>query len=139
MFVKSLREDGYITITAPNSCDLLIPSFTYEWIIWICEHVECSGDLKTAEKYFEIIKKVIWMHIDKMADGLLKNTCGEAYWHFYDWADGLDGTNPDKEEFSIDFYEEFDAVSNLLFYMLNRVFVVLRMRDYLYRTARILL
>lgn len=115
ILADSVRGDGHICITAPNSLDFVIPSFTYEWIIWMCEHIEYTNHLEVAVEYYPLIKDVIMAHISKISDGLLKNDKGNQYWHFYDWAEGLDGTSS-KDEFSSDFYEEYDVIANLLFY-----------------------
>jgi len=101
---SSLREDGYLDLTAPSSGKKTIPCFTLVWIIWLAEYV-----LQTSDKYYFMqhepkVKKIITQMQRTMVDGIIPTPTGERIWNFYDWAEELD-----------DVSEKYDALLNMYF------------------------
>lgn len=122
LLMKTLKDDGYLDITAPNDFDLTIPTFTLEWIIWATEYLMQSNDFETAVVYDEAFEKILSKHFERFENGLLKNLEGDRYWHFYDWSPYLDGVKEVEGVPTQDFYMEFDCAVNItLYYALTKV------------------
>lgn len=123
LIASSMRDDGFIDVCAPADASIdgktgtAIPCFSFIWIVWVCEYVKLSGDLKSGEKYYEKIKYMLGKYIGMFEGGLYKNSRDVRYWHFYDWEDFLAGMNPAHSRKFDDFYiREFDAPSNMFLY-----------------------
>lgn len=101
----STRDDGLFKITAPNSSNRTIPSFTIVWLIWVAEYI-----IQTSDKSFLIqmepkILRLINKFEKDLKDDLLPLPQGDGIWNFYDWAEGLDDVKN----------KEFDSIYNLYF------------------------
>jgi len=92
---QSLREDGYLSLTAPTATKLTIPTFTFSWILAAAEHLLYSGDYGVARRNYETIAHILNRRISELQDHLLPQPSGKDYWNFYDWAPGLSGTGED--------------------------------------------
>ncbi len=89
----SLKEDGYLELCAPLEFDITIPSFSMAWMIESAEHYLYSGNADAAKPAYERAKRMMDVYIGSMKNGLLPCPTGKRYWHFYDWADGVNGVD----------------------------------------------
>lgn len=44
---RSMRENGYVNTCAPCDINLYIPSFSFIWIIALCDYMNYSNDVST--------------------------------------------------------------------------------------------
>ncbi len=90
LFSGAMREDGFLRLTAPSRFHRLIPVFTTIWPLEIYEHLLFSGDFSVWDKQRDnlrcICAKLLALRDEKSA---LYRADGEGYWHFYEWAPGL--------------------------------------------------
>ncbi|MFR1518144.1 MAG: family 78 glycoside hydrolase catalytic domain [Clostridia bacterium] len=91
-----LREDGLLELCAPARVSAVIPSFSLIWIIELYEYILYSGDLEFAYAMWPCAEKIIrtfW----RSAKGrdLLGPLCGQGYWNFYEWSQGLSDGYPE--------------------------------------------
>lgn len=89
---KGLKSDGFLEMCAPAEIEITIPAFTFAWVLAVADHHLHSGDTDAARRFFPIITQVMEKRAQAAEDGLLPCPAGPRYWHFYDWADGLDGS-----------------------------------------------
>jgi hypothetical protein len=115
---RTTGADGYQELCAPMKHDLTIPSFTMTWFLAMNDYLMYSGDKKFVAGKFPLMKRMIEGYLKEVNDGLLPCPPGKRYWHFYDWAPGLDGTmDEDCTKFSTVEGVRFDAPFNFLFVM----------------------
>lgn len=111
-----LNDDGFLELCAPARVPITIPSFTLAWVLAIADHLLYSGDLKAARDHFSTLKTVISAREFSVKDGLIPSPCGDRYWHFYEWANGLDGAVYIKDPAIC----RFDAPLNLMYCLAAR-------------------
>jgi hypothetical protein len=51
-----------------------------------------SGDTAFVGRMLPLMRRMLDRYIATLSDGLFPCPLGKRFWHFYDWADGLDGT-----------------------------------------------
>jgi hypothetical protein len=111
-----LKDDGYLEMCAPAAISLTIPSFSLCWILEVADYFRFSGDLNFIRAQMPRIKKMIDTYINTLIDSLLPCPIGKRYWHFYDWANGLDGCAPGHDPFfKVLDAPRFDAPLNAFF------------------------
>ncbi len=88
---KSIKDDGYLEMCAPAKIAITIPSFSMAWVMECGDHYLFSGDRDVAKEAFPSVAKIMGSCIKNMVGDLLPCPTGERFWHFYDWAPGLDG------------------------------------------------
>ncbi len=101
----SQRSDGLLGITAPGNSPITIPVFSLAWIISLEKYTLYSGDVEFAREKLLCARKIL--DAFEVEDGLVKNKLGDAFWNFYEWSQGLDGTSCKTCE--------FDAVSSFYY------------------------
>lgn len=113
---KGLQPDGYLELCAPADLPITIPSFTMAWIMALADHLLYSGDINYAAHQFPVVKQILNARPSVLIDDLLPCPQGARYWHFYDWASGLDGTvMGDCTKFAEVKGVRFDAPLNMFF------------------------
>ena len=112
---RSIKDDGFLEMCAPARIDITIPSFSMAWVMESADHLLFSGDVEAAGASLPSVTKMMDISIGRMVDGLLPCPTGPRYWHFYDWAPGLDGTNPNGRGWLALQESRFDAPLNLFF------------------------
>ena len=88
---QGLREDGQLELCAPARIPITIPSFSLAWILELDDHLLYSGRLEPARRALPRVQAMLDVYRTCWKDGLLVSPRGAPYWHFYEWADGLDG------------------------------------------------
>lgn len=90
---KGLREDGILELCAPARVPVTIPIFSLVWISEIYEHGLHSGNSELFNEFFDTIKIIIdTVKKDRdQASGLYRLGQEKAFWHFYEWTEGLSG------------------------------------------------
>jgi len=89
LLADSLKEDGFLSLTAPSVVPIAIPSFSLLWVVAVQEHLLHSGDVDQAKRMLTTVRSMLEQLIARMEDGLLATPTDPAYWNFYDWAPGL--------------------------------------------------
>lgn len=85
--------DGFMELCAPAHHDFTIPAFTFAWYLAVREHLLYGGDTASAKKRLPVMKPMLGKVLEKLDGDLLPTPTGKRYWHFYDWARGMDGTD----------------------------------------------
>ncbi len=90
---RGLKADGYLELCAPAEISITIPCFSMAWIIALADHLMYTGDTTFASKQLERVKLMLDIYHNSLDEGLLQLPVGKRYWHFYEWADGLEGAH----------------------------------------------
>ena len=99
LMMHSLREDGLLELCAPGRVPVNIPSFSAVFVREVLEYVEYSKDRSLAEEIFPGLKKIVDAFAERMLENsLVPQYCEEGYWNFYEWREGIDGYDWNKEE-----------------------------------------
>lgn len=113
---RSLKPDGYLELCAPAEIPITIPSFSLQWILELAEHLLYGGDVEFARLQYPQVRRMVETYAGSINQGLMPCPQGDRYWHFYDWAPGLDGTERDNcAKFASLDSPRFDAPLNMLF------------------------
>jgi hypothetical protein len=89
---KGLGEDGYLELCAPAKISITIPSFSMAWIMELADHMLYSGRTGLVKRNLPRVKSMLDVYARNVKNNLLASPQGKRYWHFYEWADGLDGS-----------------------------------------------
>lgn len=112
---RGLKSDCFLELCAPSQLPITIPSFSMVWVLAVADHLLYSGNTEYAQAMYPIVKIMINSWLSMLKDGLLPCPIGPRYWHFYDWASGLDGTlQSDCTRFDVLENLRYDAILNLL-------------------------
>ncbi len=115
---RSTGPDGYQELCAPMKCPITIPSFTMTWFLAMNDYLMYSGDAAFIADSFPRMQRMLESYRLTLKDGLLPSPSGKRYWHLYDWAEGLDGTEQnDCRNFAVVDRLRFDAPLNLFYVM----------------------
>ena len=114
---QGLRKDGYLEMCAPANIPVTIPSFTMMWFLALDDYLLYSGDIDFVNKHFFQLRRMMDRYLATSNDGLLPSPKGERFWHFYDWAEGLDGYGPVAPCSGGLKGLRFDAPLNFLFFL----------------------
>jgi len=90
---RGFGADGFLELCAPAMHDFTIPAFTFAWYLAVREHLLYSGDTASAKLRLPGMARMLGKILEKLDGDLLPTPTGKRYWHFYDWAEGLDGTD----------------------------------------------
>lgn len=100
--LRLMSEDrnstGHISLVVPATCSLVIPSFSLFYVIAMEEYASQTGDNSLIEKYFDKIVQLVSIFRENEKDGLVQNFTNGDFWNFYEWNDGLDGQDKNKED-----------------------------------------
>ncbi len=88
---RSIREDGFLCLTAPAFPPVTIPSFTLVWMLAVRDHFLYTGDDRLAKEFIDQILDMLNRFNVKRKDGLYPLPQEEGKWNFYDWTDGMSG------------------------------------------------
>lgn len=112
---RSVQQDGFQELCAPMRCPITIPGFTMTWFLAMNDYLMHSDDREFIRLWMPRMREMMSCYRSSLQDGLFPSPTGERYWHFYDWADGLDGTElSDCTKFGVVREQRFDAPLNLL-------------------------
>lgn len=100
---KDFREDRLLSICSPCGENLVIPSFSFYYIVAVKEYVEHSGDISLGEAVFDKIEDLIGAFADGIRDGMFTKFAGCDHWNFYDWSEYMEGRLCEDDDNSIDF------------------------------------
>ena len=113
-----LKDDGYLELCAPGEVPITIPAFSLMWILALADHLLFSGDVEFSRSRFGQVQQMLDTYLTSMTDRLMPSPQGERFWHFYDWAEGLDGVEEgDSRKFSNLRQLRYDGPLNLLLSM----------------------
>ena len=90
LMAEGIREDGLLPICFPAGIDLTIPSFSLHYFTAVREYGDYSGDWTLAEEILPVLERILNVFLAGLDEkGAATSFEGEAYWNFYEWADGL--------------------------------------------------
>lgn len=99
LMARSLRKDKLLELCAPGLVSVNIPAFTAVFVREVFEYVQYSGDLSLVEEIFPVLKEIVEGFADRIADNhLIPLYCGQEYWNFYEWTEGMAGRTRHFEE-----------------------------------------
>ena len=103
-------KSGLLPITFPTQSFLRIPSFSLYYIIAMREYAEYTADYTLLSEYYERMQGIVALFAERMENGFVPIFYGsDAYWNFYEWAEGLEGKLFAAEK------KRFDLPLNALF------------------------
>jgi hypothetical protein len=88
---RGYHDDGFLEMTAPANLSRTIPSFSMVWVVALEDHYLHTGDAAYIATQMPVAEKMLAGWLATRQDGLMPAPKGKRFWHFYDWADGLDG------------------------------------------------
>jgi len=88
---RGLGKDGWLELCMPARIAITIPSFTFCWVLSVADNLEHRKDAAFTRKLMPTVRAILDRRLAEMRDGLLPCPVGRRYWHFYEWADGLQG------------------------------------------------
>jgi alpha-L-rhamnosidase len=110
---RGYHDDGYLEMTAPAQLTRTIPSFSMVWIIALQDHLMHSGDAGYIRGQMPVVHKLLGGWLRTLSGGLMPAPTGDRFWHFYDWADGMDGSEDYPSRSWVLSKPRFDAPLNL--------------------------
>lgn len=93
---QDCREDGLLSICFPTNTELTIPSFSLFYFIAVYEYLLYTKDQSLIVEIMPKLTSIIKVFLNRMEQGLVKSFEGKNYWNFYEWSEGLRGSNPEK-------------------------------------------
>ena len=117
---RGWHEDGYLEMTAPSDLARTIPSFSMVWILALEDYYLHAGDAEYVRGQMPVADKMLSGWLATLKGGLMPSPKGRRFWHFYDWADGLDGNENFPGTSWILEEERFDAPLNFYLCMALR-------------------
>ncbi len=84
---RDRRPDGLLSICTPSARDLVIPSFSFWYIVAVNEYILHSGDISLGRDVFEKITDILSVFKNNMRDGLFVKLNQKNVWNFYDWSE----------------------------------------------------
>jgi len=98
LMLKSLRSDGLLELCAPGKVPVNIPCFSAVFVREVLEYLEYTKDIVFVKQILPDLKKIVEGFADRrLENGLLPLYYGSQYWNFYEWRDGIDGSEKAKE------------------------------------------
>jgi len=88
---RGVNEDGWQTMCMPAHISLVIPSFTFCWVLAVDDNLRHRGDPAFTATLMPAVRKVLETHVREMHEGLLPCPAGKRYWQFYEWATDMAG------------------------------------------------
>lgn len=91
LHARGLGKDGWLEMCMPAKIRITIPSFTFNWVMSLGDHLKYVGDTAFLLRVLPTAKAILDRRLAEMKDGLLPCPAGDRYWQFYEWRPGLDG------------------------------------------------
>ena len=98
MLLKSVEEDGLISICPPSQAPITIPSFSLYAILAYCENAEIDYKQAFVDEGLPYAEKLTQTFADRIRDGAVCTFVETRYWNFHEWSDGLDANAPFRDE-----------------------------------------
>ncbi len=99
LMARSLREDQLLELCVPGKVSVNIPSFTAVFVRQVLEYVEYAKDWSLAEEVFPTLKAIVEGFASRIASNhLIPLYCGQEYWNFYEWTEGMNGKQRHQRE-----------------------------------------
>ncbi len=93
LLALSLRDDGLLELCAPAAVPITIPSFSLIFVLALEEYLMYSGDVTFVREALPVACAIVDGMLSRRAEcGLIPAYTGDAYWNFYEWRPGLDGS-----------------------------------------------
>ncbi len=90
--LQGQREDGLFDICFPARCAFTIPSFSLVFPTMVMEYTQAVRETEIATKALRPIERMLMFFLERITEkGLFKTVSADTLWHFYEWADDLDG------------------------------------------------
>ncbi len=73
LLAEGLKEDGYLELHTPGKDAVMIPYFTFMWVLGMRDYLKFSKDTVFLTKYWDKIKFIVDKRLEEVQDGLLLN------------------------------------------------------------------
>ena len=113
LLLKSVEEDGMITLCPPSQVSITIPSFSLYAVLAYCENIEADRNEAFLQECLPYAEKILQSFVDRIKDGVLYTLPETRYWNFHEWSDGLDGGEIFREK---EIESEADGILTALAY-----------------------
>ncbi len=90
---NSMRNNGFLGITAPTDEFLQIPIFTFLWMMAVEQYTCFTGNLSLAEQFFPAMVTTLQNCTAHLENHIAIHPFAKGIWNFYDWTEGSDGGN----------------------------------------------
>ena len=110
------KEVGLLTICAPTSTDLYIPSFSLFYILGVYEYIKYTKDKTILDEIgstLDVIMNTYASRIDET--GLIPAFEGKRYWNFFEWTDGSSEWNDTKKN-------KYDLLASAIFVYMAKLY-----------------
>lgn len=95
LIALSLRPDHLLELISPGKADITIPSFSAVYLIQCEEYLRYSSDRDFLEEILPVLEDIAGGLMEKISEtGLIPRYHGKEYWNFYEWQEGLSGSEP---------------------------------------------
>ena len=99
LMAEGQKESGLFELCFPADVPITIPSFSLAFATVVLEYTKQYGDKAFAMQMLPYIEKMLnWFLTRLDENGLFKTVSEEGIWHFYEWADSLDGAFFSEDE-----------------------------------------
>lgn len=104
---KSMRADGFLSITSPGNCPITIPMFSFAWVSEIYELYRHSGSLEHFRNNAQVMRQLLDHALGmRTSGGLYTPGNAEGIWNFAEWVEGLSScTDEETAPYNIYLYE----------------------------------
>ena len=113
LLLKSVEEDGLISLCPPSQAVITIPSFALYAILAYCENAEIDYKEAFVHEGLPYAEKILQAFLDRMQNGAIHTFEEPRYWNFHEWSDGLDGGEIFRD-YNVE--SEADAILTVLTY-----------------------
>jgi len=115
---NGFAPDGHLNLCAPTHRSVIIPIFSYVWVVALYKHYLYSGNNALLHKFAQQLKVMInqALALRDVNTGLIKIPDPENYWNFCEWVAGLDGGKNGGIEEDRPTADEIQAPHNLYIY-----------------------
>ena len=108
------REDGLLSLCAPCTSPICIPSFSLYWTIALFENAQVDYDEAFVKEMLPYAERILEKFESKTTDMGVNCFKETPYWNFYEWSDGLDGGDIFRD---YEIEETSDCILTVLAYM----------------------
>ncbi|MBQ3020396.1 MAG: family 78 glycoside hydrolase catalytic domain [Clostridia bacterium] len=99
LMAEGQKESGLFELCFPADVPITIPSFSLAFVTVVLEYTKQYGDTVFAIQILPYIHKMLNWFLNRLDEnGLFKTISEEGIWHFYEWADSLDGAFFSEDE-----------------------------------------
>lgn len=112
LMALSAGNDGLISLCAPARSAIAIPSFSLYWLIALGEYAEKTSDIGFIGEMLPFAEKIAEAFYPRLSERGVSCFVEPKYWNFYEWSEGLDGGNFNRQT---EIEKTYDLISTALY------------------------